>query len=143
MTYPSENTINNQNQENLDQIIKLTSYLAQTFASGVVRFFASKEATSSREHNKADSLASAPPFARGATLSKTPVNTTLVTEPFSRFGDLVILDYADRTNSRPTRVQIQQQARSIVARILRELNKQFFEGNGSAPNLKETDRLLT
>lgn len=49
---------------------------------------------------------------------------------------MVVLDYGDLSNSKPSKTQINQQARSIIARIFRELDKQFFEGNGSSPNLK-------
>lgn len=133
MTYPSDLTLSNLNLKDLNSVIKWTPYFAQALAA--VRFLAMENATATRDYNNADSLASAPPFLKGATLPKTPVNTTVVSEPFQRFGDISILDYSDIQNARGVN-QLEQQTRSIEARILRELSKQFFEGNGTAPNLK-------
>jgi hypothetical protein len=135
MTYPSSTTIQNLNQENLNSQIKWTAYLGQTFSPHAVRFVKSKHSTDTFEYNTADSLSALAPYNRGATLGQNPVNTSVTTEPFQRFADSVVLDYQDYQSAKGVS-QIQQQIRSIQVRILRELSSQFFNGNGSAPNLK-------
>lgn len=134
MSYPSTSTLSNLNLQNLDSHIKWTSYLGQTFAPQAVRFLPSDHSTSQFEFNTADSLAALAPYSRGATLGLNPVNTTLRTEAFQRLGDSVIMDYQDLQSGRGVD-QLAQQIRSIYARILRELSDQFFNGNGTPPNL--------
>jgi len=133
LSYPSLSSIQNLNQKNLDSHINWPAFLAQVLAA--ISFVAQRKSTLSFDFNNATALAALSPTDRGTALPKNPVETTLVSEPFMRFSDMVVLDYQDKESSRGVDL-LNQQARSIEARILRALALQFFEGSGIIPNLK-------
>ena len=84
-----------------------------------------------------NNLASITPYSRGTPLSKSPVNTTIVSESFSSFGDIVTLPITDviTSNTSSGTSQLDEQARCIAVRIYRELMNQFFNGDGTGNNL--------
>ena len=137
MAYPSTTTIDNFNIENKDTSLVFTEYTSLTLV--YANIIGVREATENIQHNIVDgSLASLAPYSRGATLPKDPVNTTVVTEPFQRIGDAVVNDFANVENARGVS-QLGQQGRSVEARILREVDDQFINGNGTPPNLTGID----
>ena len=133
MAYPATTTIDNLNIENKNTSIIWPAYLSQTLP--MVHKIGVLDATETIEHNiVSGSLAALAPYARGATLPKDPVDTSVVSEIFARFGDIIEMDYANIENARGVD-QLGQQSRSIGVRILRELTDQFFNGSGTPPAL--------
>ena len=136
MTNPNANTIHFLNILNLDSNIIWPAYLGQAFS--VVPFIGFENATTSFLSNETmNTLAAMSPYSRGTNLFKSPVNTSIVTETFSSFGDIVTLPITDiiTSNTSCGTNQLCEQAKSIVVRIYREIMNQFFNGNGSGTNL--------
>ncbi len=135
MTYPNSSSIDSINLKNLNSNIKWTAYLGQAFAPGILQFQEMNSATSLFLFNNALTLNTLSPYSQKATLPKHPVNTnTIIKEPFRRFGDSAILDFTDVITACGVD-QLAQQGLSIAVRILRELEKQCFQGDGTGANL--------
>ena len=136
---PLPDTINNLNVSNKSSKLALTSYLGQALSA--VPFTAVKGATSSFKYNLAGNLAAISPYSRGDTLSQSPINTTVASEPFRSFGDMAVLDLIDilTSNTSCLTSQLTEQEYSITARILRALNRQFIDGDGLGDNLRGID----
>ena len=134
--YPTESTVVNFNISNKNSNTVWPSFLGQALA--VVPIVGVQGATLSFAYNLAQNLSPMSPYSRGTPQSKSPINTTLVSEPFRSFGDMAVLDLVAMLTSNTScyTSQICEQEKSIAVRILRELSQQFFHGDGLGENLE-------